>query len=57
MDYYIDINESKQEKQSNGKYATLYRCGCKICDKCWFRPDCGICIYGGPYRRYEEEIE
>lgn len=57
MDYYIKLEETKREKMSNGKTTILIRCGCKLCDKCWFSPLRGECIYGGPYSGYEEESD
>jgi hypothetical protein len=54
MQYYIDMTVSKKEKQSNGKYKIYYRCGCKICEKCWFSLDNEHCICSGPYSGYEE---
>ena len=55
--YYIDLTETREEKDYKGRITVLYRCGCKICDKCWFIPQTGQCIYCGPYSGYEEEVK
>ena len=49
-DYYIDSKETKEEYSSVHKqWFTLYRCGCKMCTKCWFNPRSEQCVFGGPY--------
>jgi hypothetical protein len=55
--YYINMNETKQEKEPKGRITTLYRCGCPCCEKCWFRLDTEHCIYGGPFSGYIKEEE
>ena len=54
MEYYIDETETKQEEVGKGRFVTLYRCGCRCCEKCWFNPLTGHCVAGGPYGGYEE---
>jgi hypothetical protein len=53
-DYYIKMDETKEEKDHKGRITVLYCCSCKICEKCWFNPLSGYCIYGGPYSGYED---
>ena len=57
MDYYIDEDVIKKEYQGHGKYILYYRCGCKICERCWFRNDIGVCIYGGPFSGFEMDSD
>lgn len=55
MGFWIDCSISKKEWHSlSNVWITEYRCGCKACRQCWFRPDIEACIAGGPYAGYEE---
>lgn len=53
MEFWIDSTLKRLERDSAGKQVEYHRCGCNICDRCWFRPDLEICLYGGPYTGYE----
>jgi len=55
MPYYLDETEVKYEKVYKGKQVKLVRCGCAVCEKCWFIDAAGHCIYGGPFAGFEED--
>ena len=57
MRYYINMEETKITYDHKKRPTTHYRCGCNLCEKCWFDPLMETCLYAGPYSGYEEENE
>jgi hypothetical protein len=53
--YYINMEETKITYDHKKRSHTLYRCGCNLCEKCWFSLENDHCIYGGPFLSYIKE--
>ena len=54
--FQVDENDWKWDYSSiNKRKYKIYSCKCTLCEKCWYREDADVCIYGGPFTGWEKD--